>query len=412
MSPQPSLSPAQDAAADGDRIARRNAAILAAAQALGGATASIVIATGSLTAASLLPEAPGLATLPISCMILGTAIGTLPAGAVMKRVGRRTGFLGGSVLGFLASLLAAWAILIGSFWLFTLACALAGTVTAFVQQFRFAAADTASDAFRPKAISWVMAGGVFSGIIGPQTVIFTKDLFAPVLFAGTYAALGGLFLLMGVILTFLKVPPVREKTVADAQARPLGVILRQPSFIVAAVCGICSYALMSLVMTATPLAMIGCGLSETDAALAIQWHVLAMFGPSFFTGTLIARFGERTIVLTGLALLCGCSVIALMGLEVAHFWSALILLGVGWNFGFVGATSMLTRCYRPAERATVQSFNDFLVFGFVALASFSSGALLHSFGWATVNLLVFPLVLVCVILMFVLARGTREPALS
>jgi MFS family permease len=412
MSPQPSLSPAQDAAADGDRIARRNAAILAAAQALGGATGSIVIATGSLTAASLLPEAPGLATLPISCMILGTAIGTLPAGAVMKRLGRRTGFLGGSVLGFLASLLAAWAILIGSFWLFTLGCALAGTVTAFVQQFRFAAADTASDAFRPKAISWVMAGGVFSGIIGPQTVIFTKDLFAPVLFAGTYAALGCLFLLMGVILTFLKVPPVREKSVTDPQARPLGVILRQPSFIAAAVCGICSYALMSLVMTATPLAMIGCGLSQTDAALAIQWHVLAMFGPSFFTGALIAHFGERAIVLTGLALLCGCAVIALMGLEVAHFWSALILLGVGWNFGFVGATSMLTHCYRPAERATVQSFNDFLVFGCVALASFSSGALLHGFGWATVNLLVFPLVLVCVILMFVLARGRPEPALS
>jgi MFS family permease len=405
-------SSAADAAAGvDDRIARRNVALLAFAQALGGASASIVIATGPLIGSALLGSDKSLATLPVSFMVLGTALGMLPAGMIMRRFGRRRSFLGSSIGGTITSLLAAWAVLGASFWLFTLACAAMGFVTAFVQQFRFAAADTASPAFRPRAISWVMAGGILAGVIGPQTVILTRDLFAPILFAGTYIALAGLSFLAFLVLWFLKSPPPMAKAQAG-DARPLGEIMRQPGFIVAVTCGIVSYALMSLVMTATPLAMIGCGLTTTDAALAIQWHVLAMFGPSFFTGSLIARFGVRTIVLVGLALLCGCAVIALSGEEVGHFWVALILLGVGWNFGFIGATTMLTACYRPSERNMVQSANDFLVFGFVAFASFSSGSLLYNFGWGTVNMLVFPVTAICVVLMVVLRRSSTSDALA
>ncbi|XYK81473.1 MAG: MFS transporter [Labrenzia sp.] len=398
---------AQDAFVD-DRLAKRNAVLLALAQALGGASASIVITTGSLVGYMMLDEDKALATVPVSAMVLGTAFGTIPAGIIMRRFGRRAGFMGSALVGVASGLLAAYAVLLNHFLLFSFACGLGGFAGAFVQQYRFAAADTASDAFKPNAISWVLAGGVLAGVVGPQTVIATKDMFAPILFAGTYVAQAGLALIAMFLLAFIKIPKPPRQSHKQAGGRPLGQIMKQPRFIVAAACGICSYALMSLVMTATPLAMIGCGLSETDAALGIQWHVLAMFGPSFFTGSLIARFGKERIVSIGLALLAGCAVVALMGLELAHFWTALILLGLGWNFGFIGATAMLTDTYRPEERNLVQAVNDFLVFGFVAAASFSSGALLNSFGWATVNILVFPFVVLCIGLLVWLAMAERK----
>ncbi|WP_349360472.1 MFS transporter [Stappia sp.] len=393
-----------------DRLARRNAVLLACAQALGGASASIVIASASLVGAGLLGADKSLATLPVSSFVLGTALGTLPAGAIMHRFGRRVGFVGSAALGVVAGLASAYAIFVASFALFCFAVMASGAVSAFVQQYRFAAADTASDTFRPKAISFVLAGGVAAGVIGPQTVILTADWFDPILFAGTYVAQAGLALVSMAILAFLSIPRPPRGPVAEGARRPLGRIMAQPRFIVSAACAITSYALMSLVMTATPLAMIACGLTQTDAAHAIQWHVIAMFGPSFFTGHLIARFGRERIVAVGLALLAGCAVVALMGVDVANFWIALILLGVGWNFGFIGATAMLTDVYRPAERATVQSVNDFLVFGFVAAASFSSGALLHAFGWATVNLLVFPFTALSIGLLVWLVWFERERA--
>ena len=398
---------AQDAFVD-DRLAKRTAVHHALAQALGGASASIVITTGSLVGYMMLDEDKALATVPVSAMVLGTAFGTIPAGIIMRRFGRRAGFMGSALVGVASGLLAAYAVLLNHFLLFSFACGLGGFAGAFVQQYRFAAADTASDAFKPKAISWVLAGGVLAGVVGPQTVIATKDMFAPILFAGTYVAQAGLALIAMFLLAFIKIPKPPRQSHKQAGGRPLGQIMKQPRFIVAAACGICSYALMSLVMTATPLAMIGCGLSETDAALGIQWHVLAMFGPSFFTGSLIARFGKERIVSIGLALLAGCAVVALMGLELAHFWTALILLGLGWNFGFIGATAMLTDTYRPEERNLVQAVNDFLVFGFVAAASFSSGALLNAFGWATVNILVFPFVVLCIGLLIWLALAERK----
>ncbi|MTI46190.1 putative MFS family arabinose efflux permease [Roseibium hamelinense] len=391
-----------------DRLARRNAVLLALAQAIGGASASIVIATGPLVGYMMLGEDKALATVPVSAMVLGTAFGTLPAGMIMRRYGRRFGFMGAALLGVLAGVLASYAVFQDALPLFVFACALGGFAGAFVQQYRFAAADTASEAFKPKAISWVLAGGVLAGVVGPQTVIATKDLFSPILFAGTYLAQAGLSLIALCLLAFLQIPKPPKPKTSDKKGRPLAQIMRQPRFIVSAACGICSYALMSLVMTATPLAMIGCGLSETDAALGIQWHVLAMFGPSFFTGNLIARYGKERIVAIGLALLAGCSIVALMGIELAHFWVALILLGLGWNFGFIGATAMLTDTYRPEERNMVQATNDFLVFGFVAAASFSSGALLNAFGWSTVNWLVFPFVILCLALLVWLLTHERK----
>ncbi len=391
-----------------DRLAKRNAVLLALAQAIGGASASIVIATGPLIGYMMLDSDKSLATLPVSAMVLGTAFGTIPAGIIMRRFGRRAGFMGASIVSMLAGVLASYAVFQDQFYLFALACCLGGFAGAFVQQYRFAAADTASDAFKPKAISWVLAGGVLAGIVGPQTVIATKDMFAPILFAGTYLAQAGLAFVAMCLLVFIKIPKPPKQDHTQADGRPLIEIMKQPRFIVAAACGICSYALMSLVMTATPLAMIGCGLSETDAALGIQWHVLAMFGPSFFTGSLIARFGKERIVSIGLSLLAGCAIIALTGIELAHFWSALILLGLGWNFGFIGATAMLTDTYRPQERNLVQAVNDFLVFGFVAAASFSSGALLNAYGWSTVNLLVFPFVVLCIGLLVWLAVAEKR----
>ena len=381
-----------------DGLAKRNALLLAMAQSLGGAAASIIIATGSL-AGYMLAENKALATLPVSAMVLGTALGTLPAGMIMERFGRRSGFIGATIIAILAGLLAAYAILQNLFGLFTAACCLTGFTGAFVHQYRFAATDTASDGFKPKAISWVLAGGVLAGVVGPQAVIWTKDLFAPILFAGTYVAQAGLALLAIGFLFFLKIPKPPRRQKGERAGRPLLKIVRQPRFVVAAACGITSFSLMSLVMTATPLAMIACGFTETEAALGIQWHVLAMFGPSFFTGSLIVRFGKERIVAVGLLLLAACSVVALMGIELANFWAALILLGLGWNFGFIGATAMLVDTYRPEERTMVQATNDFMVFGFVAFASFSSGQVLELFGWNAVNWIVLPFVGLSLILL-------------
>lgn len=381
-----------------DALARRNALILSGAQALGGASASIVIAVAGLAGYELLGADKALATLPITAFVIGTACSTVPAAMLMRRIGRRPGFQSGALLGILGGLLAGYSILADSFWLFCLSMFLNGSNAAFVQQFRFAAADTASEKYRPKAISLVLAGGILAGIIGPQTVILTKDLFAPILFVGSFFAQAGLCFISLLLLSFVNVPGLSQSQ-RKTSGRPLKQIMRTHRFIVAVACGISIYALMSLVMTATPLAMIACGLTESDAALAIQWHVLAMFGPSFFTGALISRFGAVRIIAVGLFLMVGCGIVALAGLQVENFWFALILLGLGWNFGYIGATSMLTETYRPEERNKVQAANEFLVFGFVAAASFSSGNLLFFFGWNAVNLFLFPVVGACLLLL-------------
>ncbi|MDJ1156929.1 MFS transporter [Chelatococcus sp. SYSU_G07232] len=396
---------AHRATTDHDRLARRNVLVLACAQALGGASPPIVVSLGGIVG-HMLASDKALATLPVSLLNLGLAMGTIPAAMLMRRLGRRPGYLIGALIGAVAGAIATAGISLGAFAVFCLGTLVAGIYGAFVQSYRFAAADVASEAFRPRAISWVMFGGLASAVIGPQLVIWTRDALPGVSFAGSFLAQGALALLAVPVVAQLRAPPVGA--LPPAGGRPLVEIVRTPRFIIAVVSGLVSYGLMSFMMTAAPLAMVGCGHSIGEAALGIQWHVLSMFAPSFFTGRLIARFGKEAVTATGLALIAVAAAVALSGLGVAHFWIALVLLGLGWNFGFIGATAMVTDCYRPEERAKVQAANDFLVFGSVALASFSSGKLLDAAGWTTVNWLVFPPIAVVILLVLRQARTTRR----
>ncbi|MGJ5176150.1 MFS transporter [Bradyrhizobium oligotrophicum] len=373
-----------------DARARRNVARLAAAQALTGANSAVIFATGAIVGVTIAPSV-GLATVPISMYVVGLAAGTLPTGAISRRFGRRAAFLIGTGFGVLTGLLGCLAILRGSFALFCLATFLGGLYGAVAQSYRFAAADGASVAFRPKAVSWVMAGGIFAGLLGPQLVQWTMDVWQPYLFAFSYLVQAAVALVAMGIVAGVDLP---KPAAADLHGgRPLGEIVRQPRFIAAALCGTIAYPVMNLVMTSAPLAMQMCGLTVSDSNFGLQWHIVAMYGPSFFTGSLIARFGAPVIVALGLALEAVAAIIGLSGLTAMHFWATLVMLGVGWNFGFVGASALVLETHTQAERNKVQAFNDFLIFGLMALGSFSSGQLLANFGWSAVNLVVFPPVL-------------------
>jgi cyanate permease len=293
----------------------------------------------------------------------------------------------------------------GNFWVLLIGTFCGGLYAAAHQSYRFAAADTASDAYRPKVVSWVLAGGVFAAVLGPQLVIFTKDLLSPHLFAASYLGQSVCAILAAAVLQFVKVPPLSPAHYNGA--RPLWEIVRHARFSVAVACGIASYAMMNMVMTSAPLAMVGCGHSITDAALGIQWHVLAMYAPSFVTGSLIARFGIERITGIGLALIAATAVVGISGISVAHFWTALVLLGLGWNLSFIGATTMVTQCHRPHERNKVQAFNDFLIFGSMALSSFSSGQMLEKFGWSAINEVIFPTIFVTAAMLLWLSLRPR-----
>ena len=374
----------------GDARARSNVVRLAAAQALTGANSAVIFATGSIIGATLAPDM-SLATVPLSMYVLGIAAGTLPTGAISRAHGRRVAFIIGTGCGMLTGLLAAFAILRGSFVLFCCATFLGGLYGAVSQSYRFAAADGASAAYRPKAVSWVMAGGVFAGVLGPQLVQWTMDIWPPYLFAFSFVVQAMVALIAMAILAGVDAP---KPAPADLHGgRPLLEIVRQPRFIAAAICGIVSYPMMNLVMTSAPLAMKLCGLDVSDSNFGIQWHIVAMYGPSFFTGSLIARFGAPKVVAIGLLLEAGAATIGLSGITAMHFWATLIVLGVGWNLGFVGASALVLETHRPQERNKVQAFNDFLIFGVMALGSFSSGQLLANYGWSAVNLVVYPPVL-------------------
>jgi len=374
-----------------DRLARRNAMVLAVAQALAGGNNIVVFASASIVGAVLAP-AKGLATLPITALVVGMWLGTLPVGALARRFGRRFALLTGTAFGMLSGFINYTAVMSGNFWLLMVGTFCGGLYAAAHQSYRFAAADTASEHYRPKVVSMVLAGGVFSAVLGPQLVIFTKDLLSPYTFAASYLGQIACALLAALVVAFVKIPPLAVKHLPPG--RPLAEIIRMPKFIVAVTCGIVSYTTMNLVMTAAPLAMVDCGHSVAQATLGIQWHVLAMFGPSFVTGSLIARFGIARITTVGLALICVTAVIAITGITVTHFWAALIFLGVGWNLSFIGATTIVTQCHRPEERNKVQAFNDFLIFGCLGLSSYASGQLLADFGWASVNVVLFPTVLI------------------
>ena len=377
--------------------AKRAAFTLAAAQAVIGSAAPIAISMGALAGVYLLAEDKSLATAPVTAFTLGVALGALPAGWLSRKIGQKFAFMAGSLVTSLGGAFAALALFQGSFWAFFGALLVLGIGGGFVQQFRFAAADNSPSHFKAQAISWVLGGGVVSAVLGPQAVIFTKDLFVPVEFAGAYMVIV-LFGLVGFgILSMLKIKvPVSVHAIGEGpQGRPLKEIVSKPYFIVALICAVGSYALMSLVMTGAPLAMVGCGFTSSEAALGIQWHVLAMFGPSFVTGKIIARYGKEAVVATGLIILIGCAFVALSGIELWNFWLSLILLGLGWNFAFIGATAMVTDCYRPEERGRVQSFHDFVLFGSVALASLSSGKIFLEWGWAALNWMIIPVTLFC-----------------
>jgi len=396
--------PLQHAVPD-DNLARRNAIVLAVAQALAGGNNTVIVSTASIVGAVLAPD-KGLATLPVTAMVFGMWLGTLPLGVLARRFGRRFALQCGSAFGILSGLISYAAVMNEQFWALLIGTFCGGLYAAAHQSYRFAAADTASEAYRPKVVSWVLAGGVFAAIIGPQLVIFTKDLLSPHLFAASYLGQSACALVAAIVLQFVKVPPLPPA--GHDSARPLGEIVRSFRFIVAVACGMASYGMMNMVMTSAPLAMIGCGHSVTDATLGIQWHVLAMYAPSFVTGSLIARFGIERITGMGLALIAATAVVGIAGITVAHFWTALVLLGFGWNLSFIGATTMVTQCHRPHERNKVQAFNDFLIFGSMALSSFSSGQLLANFGWAVINEVIFPTIVVAGALLAWLALRPRE----
>ncbi len=367
---------------------------------------SALFATAGLVGTILAPSR-AWATLPLSTFVIGTMCSTVPVALLMRRFGRKPGFIGGSLIGMFACLLAAWAVYAGSFALFTTGTLVLGVYQASSQYYRFAAADVASAKFRAKAVSWVLTGGVVSAVFGTLLVMQTKDIFAPYLFVGSYLASAVCAGLSVVVLCFLRSPP-QTLAAADAQ-RPLAVIVRQPRLVAAIACGTIAYGVMSLVMTASPIAMVDCGFSVNAASWVIQWHAIAMFLPSFFTGTLIGWIGvERTAAL-GMVLLAGAAAAALLGLDFQVFAVALVLLGLGWNFGFIGATTMVVDCYRPSERNKVQALNDFAIFAIVALSSLTSGAILEALGWYAVNYAVFPMVALG-LLVLVLAGRRRAVA--
>jgi MFS family permease len=377
-----------------DRIARRNVWVLVAAQAILGAQMPMLFTIAGLAGNGLAAN-HCFATLPITFMVLGSMLTATPISAVMQRFGRRTGFVIGAMGGMTGAMVGAAGLYLASFPLFLAGSLLTGIYMSAQGFYRFAAVDRASPAFRPKAISWVMAGGLLSAVLGPQLVTGTAEAFV-VPFLGTYLAVIVLNLLGVFLFAFLDIPKPPPPAEGDVALRSRRELLSSPVIAVAIICATVSYALMNLVMTSSPLAVVGCGFATADAANIVSAHVLAMYAPSFVTGHIIARIGAARVVAIGLFILAGAGVMALSGVELFHFFGALILLGVGWNFGFIGATTMLTAHHTPQERGRVQGMNDLIVFGGVTLASLSSGGLMNcsggtvEAGWQAVNIAMLP----------------------
>lgn len=362
----------------------RNVLVLSATQSTLQITGVTMIAVTGL-AGYALADNKSFATVPLTCYVFGSALTTIPASFLMKWIGRRAGFQTGTALGMIGGAICTLAMYFASFYMLCAGMMVMGMYTAFGKYYRFAAADAASDSFRAKAISFTLAGGILGGIIGPEMAIRSKDLFPDHVFMGSYLSLIFVCMLATLILTRLDIPQLSETERKDP-GRPLGVIMRQPVFIVAALSSMLSYGIMNLMMTSTPLAMRAHDHHFNDAVLVLEWHIIGMYGPSFFTGSLIQRFGVLQVILTGVVLLFVCIGAALAGTEFSNFWVAMFLLGVGWNFMFVGGSALLTECYTPSERAKTQAANDFMVFATMAISSMSSGLLLNKSGWQAVNL--------------------------
>ena len=391
-----------------DPAIRRNVFILATCQMLFGSSRLLLIATTSVIAWGMGHKA--LATMPAALVIVGTAMATMPASMLMRVTGRRLGFMIGACIGALSGVMVLLAIVRNNFWLLCAATLTYGVYAAFGQYYRFAAADTAPQDFRSKAISLVLTGGVVAAFVGPYLAKSGQNLVTAE-FMGSYLFLIGLTVLTALVLIFLDIPNLTPGERAAAQ-RPLSRIMMQPVFIAATLAATMGQGVMNLLMTAIPIAMLEADFQFTDTAFVISWHSFGMFGPGFVTGSLIKRFGEVRIILTGVVLQIVCIGVALSGEGVMEFWLAMLLLGVGWNFAFTGGTSLLTTAHNPAERAKTQGAMSVINYAFVAVVSLSSGALLHFFGWEWVNLSSIPLLVVAAlaILWFALSRGSAAAA--
>lgn len=395
-----------------DRRAKRNVMVLVAAQAVVGAQLPILFIIGGLSG-QMLAANPCWATLPISMIVLGSMAAATPLSSFMQAYGRRAGFWLACGAGAVGAAISAYGLMLGSFGLFLLGSFITGTYMSANGFYRFAATDTASPEFRPKAISYVMAGGLLSAVFGPQLVSFTTDAM-PIPFLATYLTVIALNIAGVVLLSALDIPAPPKPDSTTEAGRSRRELLSVPVIAVAVICGTVAYALMNLVMTSTPLAVVGCGFDTSDAANIVSAHVLAMYAPSFFTGHLIARFGSRAIVGTGLVILAASGAVAMTGVELEQFYIALILLGIGWNFGFIGATTMLTAAHKPEERGRVQGMNDMIVFGGVFVASLSSGTLMNcaggdaQTGWTLVNMAMLPFLVLAGSALIWLAMRPRE----
>jgi len=369
---------------------RRNVALLAIAQGLFMCTQSMGIATTPLAAHAMLGADKSLATVPIFLNHVGIMLTTIPASLLMGRIGRRAGFTIGAFLAIVFGLLAVYAVIIRSFELLCLSALLQGSAAAFAWYYRFAAADSSPDSFKPKAISYVMAGGIAAGFLGPQIAKWTVDWFAPITYMGVYVAVMITGVLSVILMQFLRIPQLTASERAEG-GRPMREIIRQPTYIGALVSSMFGYGVMTLVMSATPLAMLDCGFHFSDSATVIQLHIIMMFLPSFFTGGLIQRFGVLTIIAVGALIQAGCAIVNIAGVNFENFLIANALVGLGWNFTYVGGSTLLTRTYRPAERARVQASHDFTVYATTATAAALAGFLQQKSGWIAINVAALPL---------------------
>ncbi|ACP24756.1 MFS permease [Sinorhizobium fredii NGR234] len=395
------------------REARRNVLLLTVAQALLGVVGPISFAVGGVAGYQLLGDDKSLATAPLTAFNVGMALGVILVAILSRWAGRRFAFMVGATIAAIGGIVATAALFRESFWIFAAGLAILGLSSGFTQKLRFAAADASPSFYKAKAISWILGGGIVSAVLGPQIVIFAGDYFAPVWFAGAFVALIPVCLFALFFFLPLRLPETTTASSAQAgpPARPLREIAGNRRFLTGMVCGISSYALMTFMMTGAPVAMVvGCGFSSDLATLGIQWHVLAMFAPSFATGWLISRLGAERVVACGLLLLMGCAAVAHLGVALWNFWGALVLLGLGWNFGFIGATAIVAQSYRPHEADKVQGFHDIVLFSTVAGSSFASGKVLAVFGWDMLNAVIWPVTGLCLVLLFLLMRASKSVA--
>ena len=371
---------------------RRNVLLLATCQALFMTSTSAIISSAPLIGGVLLTGDKALATLPLALQFVAMALTTLPASLYMGRVGRKIGFITGASIGAVGGAIGAYAITSGDFTLFCVASLLTGSFNGFCHYFRFAAADIATDSFRSRAISYVLAGSVVAALLGPTLARNTADIL-PVQFAGVYLALIVVYLAVACVVSFIEIPrPTMGQRTSGG--RPLSEIARQPTFIIAVCAATFGYLVMSFLMTVTPIAMGVCGFTFSDSSYVIQAHVLGMYAPAFITGHLISRYGVNNILVVG-AMLCGASIIIhLSGITFLNFFSGLVLIGVGWNFLFTGGTTLLTETYTPEEKAKVQGLNDFFIWGTISIGAVTSGVVQHAVGWDAVNMVMAPLVVV------------------